>query len=204
MLAWQSGDQNLLQALSERRDLHQETADFFGLSRREGKDINLGLGYGMSAQGLSARLGISLDDAENGIRIRNAKYPDVQIWSDRRRNEANALDHVQTSLGRRLWINRYDKQWTRHAINLPIQGTAAEHTKMWFGLCHNLAIISGRPFRIPLVVHDELVADVRRSEVTEFRKTLEDMGIEAGRKVMSGFEMSISTSVGKSWGDKAK
>ena len=202
IMAWFSGDKNLGQALKERRDLHQETANDFGLSRRDGKDINLGLGYGMSAQGLASRTGITLKEAERGIEIRNKRYADVMNWGEKQRRAAFAQDYVETSLGRRLWINRYDKQWERHAINLPIQGTAAEHTKLWFVLCHEFCKSQGIPFRIPLVVHDELVADILRTEGEVWKTLLSEAGIQSGSVVVPGFTMQTKVKSGVSWGVK--
>ena len=202
VLAWMSKDKNLLQALKDKRDLHQETADDFGINRREGKDINLGLGYGMSAKGLALRLGISITEAEYGIRRRNQRYPEVRDWGENQRESAFKKDYVETSLGRRLWINRYDRQWERHSINLPIQGTAAEHTKMWFIMCHQFCRDEGIPFRIPLVVHDELLADVEQSEIPAWGGLLGTSGVEAGNKVVQGFDMTIQVSTGDSWGAK--
>ena len=202
ILAWFSEDKNLVAALRERRDLHQETADDFRLSRRDGKDINLGLGYGMSAQGLAKRTGISLNEAEAGITLRKQRYPDVMAWGDRQRKNAFAQDFVETSTGRRLWINRYDRQWERHAINLPIQGTAADHTKLWFVLCHQFSRSERIPFRIPLVVHDELVADVPLGENEQWKGLLASTGALSGKEVVPGMDMSIGVQVGESWGAK--
>lgn len=202
ILAWMSQDKNLRMALEEHRDLHQETADDFGLSRRDGKDINLGLGYGMSAPGLASRVGISLKEADEGIRRRNERYASVHSWGDQQRRKAFAQEYLETSLGRRLWINRYDRQWERHAVNLPIQGTAAEHTKLWFVLCHKLSQEKEIPFRIPLVVHDELVSDVPPTEEAFWSKILSRFGTISGNIVVPGFQMQTSVRSGSSWGVK--
>lgn len=202
VLAQRSGDKELGRALSEKRDLHQETADDFSISRREGKDINLGLGYGMSAQGLATRVGITLEEAERGIERRNERYREVKDWGDRMKHHAMVQDYVETSMGRRLWINRYDYQHDRHAINLPIQGTAAEHTKLWFVLCHRLSKERRIPFRIPLVVHDEIVADVPPSEVNAWSRALTECGTESGSQVLDGFQMTIGVKEGDNWGAK--
>src|SRR3990167_3042074 len=200
--AWWSEDRRLKDALLNEVDLHQEAADDFGLTRREGKDVNLGLGYGMSEYGLSKRTGLSLEEARKGVLRRERRYPELKTWNDKMVRKAYSIEYVETSLGRRLWVNVYDNQWERNAINSPIQGTAAEQTKLWMIMCHQMCESEGIPFRIPLVVHDELVADVPPEEAPLWNKQLKRLGVAAGAAVIPGFPMRVEVSKGKSWGAK--
>ena len=202
ILAWFSEDPKLTSDLMKGKDLHQQAADDFKLTRRQGKDINLGLGYGMSEWGLAARTGMTRAEARRGIMKRNSRYAAVKAWNDKQYAKAVALEYVETSVGRRLWINQYDRQWERHSINLPIQGSAAEHTKLWLVLCHEYARREGIPFRVPLVIHDELVADVPPGEGRTWRTLLRETGGGAGSTVVPGFKMRAEIVSGTSWGAK--
>ena len=198
--AWFSKDKKLTEDLMAGIDLHQQAADDFGLNRRQGKDINLGLGYGMSAWGLASRTGMTQAEARRGIMRRNQRYGGVVAWNEKQYAKAVALEYVETSLGRRLWVNLYDRQWERHAINLPIQGTAAEHTKLWLVGLHDYCKTEGLEFRIPLVVHDEIVADVPSGEGRLWRSKLAEFGRMGGEKAVPGFPMKANIVSGRNWG----
>jgi len=202
-LAWFSGDTVLRKALLDGRDLHQEVADDFGLTRRKGKDINLGLGYGMSAAGLASRVGISIEAAEAGIRKRNARYPLAAIWSSNQKSRGAALGYVTSALGRRMWINPYLEQWERNAINSPIQSSAAEQTKIWLRLIFDEAKARDLPFAVTMLVHDELVADVPKGMVRQYAKLLKETGIESGKMVAPDMEFDVAVAYGPNWGAKA-
>jgi DNA polymerase I-like protein with 3'-5' exonuclease and polymerase domains len=202
ILAYFSEDRMLKEDLLKGKDLHQQAADDFGLSRRQGKDINLGLGYGMSEWGLASRTGMSMADARRGISKRQRRYGGVSAWNDKQKARAIALEYVETTMGRRVWINQYDRQWERHSINLPIQGTAAEHTKLWLILTHEYCRSQGIPFRVPLVIHDELVADVPPGEGKAWRSILTRTGVDGGAIAVPSFPMRTEIVSGRSWGAK--
>jgi len=82
------------------------------------------------------------------------------------------------------------------------KNTAAEQTKLWMVMCHQMCESEGIPFRIPLVVHDELVADVPPEEAPLWNKQLKRLGVAAGAAVIPGFPMRVEVSKGKSWGAK--
>ena len=121
----------------------------------------------------------------------------VKSWGERQQRQAIAEDFVTSSMGNRLWVNKYDRQWQRHAINLPIQGTAALHTKMWFTLVRELARDLGEEFLVPLVVHDEIVMDCPLERVEFWEKKLPELGSRAGEVAVSGFPMTCSESRGQ-------
>jgi DNA polymerase-1 len=176
IMAHLSGDEGLLRAFAEDRDIHQATAaEVFGVAldqvstdqRRSAKAINFGLIYGMSAFGLARQLGVPRAAAQSYVDLYFARYPGVRHYMERTREQARRDGYVETVFGRRLYLpeirsrNRQLQQYAeRSAINAPMQGTAADIIK--------LAMISidqwCRPDEVPakllMQVHDELVLEV--------------------------------------------
>jgi DNA polymerase-1 len=201
-MAWYSDDEDLREALLSGRDLHQETADDFGLDRRGGKDINLGLGYGMSPEGLASRVGISLDEAIEGIEKRNARYPMANQWMKKMRRSSFRLGYSTTAVGRRVWINPHGSQWERNAVNNPIQGTAAEQIKLLTVQNHEACEALDLEFGVSLIVHDEVVVDSPKGLVVKHKKIIKDAGSYAAFHTVPGMPMPIGMVTGKSWGAK--
>ena len=145
IMAHLSGDQGLLTAFSEDRDIHQATAaEVFGMAldqvtadqRRSAKAINFGLIYGMSAFGLASRLGIERGEAQRYVDLYFQRYPGVRRYMDETRQQARDRGFVETVFGRRLYLNDINSRNAglrqgaeRAAINAPMQGTAADIIK---------------------------------------------------------------------------
>jgi DNA polymerase-1 len=189
------------------KDLYKQAVRDFGLDDRDaGKTVELGLGYGMSAWGLARRVGISEDQARAGIHRRNRRYPTVVEWGHKQVSKAHSLDYVLSTMGRRVWVNRYARYGgaDRNAVNSPVQTTAAEQTKLWQNLLHKWCRDEGYDYSICLAVHDEVVADVPVETMVAWRKELKATGIESGRVAVPEFPMAVRISTGLSWGDKKK
>mgnify|MGYP001564361222 FL=1 len=200
--AWMSGDKTLQQEILDGIDLHMVAADLFHIKganrRRKGKDINLGLNYGMSAMGLAARVGISLEEAEMGLRERQMHYRFMHAWQDRMQRQAERLYKVRTASGRPVWVNPYEIHggWRRNAINGPIQGSAADQTKM-------AAVLYAKEYKAPLlIVHDEMADNVPSGEMRKARRTMNDAWIEAGRHLIADMPVEVSMASGSNWGAK--
>ena len=177
IMAHLSGDEGLLAAFSEDRDVHQATAaEVFGVplnsvtvdQRRTAKVINFGLIYGMSPFGLARQLGIDRGSAQRYVERYFARYPGVKRFMDETRNSARETGYVETVYGRRLYLpdirsgNAAMRQYAeRSAINAPMQGTAADIIKRAMiavdAWCQRETI----PARLLMQVHDELVLEVR-------------------------------------------
>jgi DNA polymerase-1 len=201
IMAHLSDDKNLKEALNSEppRDLHQETTDIFQLGdRRKGKDINLGLGYGMTPHGLASRVGISLQEAERGIMERNRRYPEVAMWMSSQKTRAHSVGYVMTTTGRRVWINPYTDQWEKNAVNGPVQGSAADQTKHWSGGVHREI----EDYPVCLIIHDEVVADCESGTVVDTKRTLKHVAKASQEFVVPGMPMPIDTHTGDSWGAK--
>jgi DNA polymerase-1 len=176
IMAHLSGDDGLLRAFADERDIHQATAaEVFGLDagavradqRRAAKAINFGLIYGMSAFGLARQLGIARGAAQQYVDLYFQRYPGVRRYMQATRETARTEGYVETVFGRRLYlqdINARNPQLRqaaeRAAINAPMQGTAADIIKRAMIAVHNWLRQAQPDARIIMQVHDELVLEV--------------------------------------------
>lgn len=188
VMAHISGDEGLLRAFREGRDVHRATAsEVFGVDiehvtsqqRRMAKVINFGLIYGMSAWGLRQNLGVEKGVAEHYIEQYFARYPRVKRYMEDIRNQARTLGYVQTAFGRRLWLPDIassrvpvQKAAERAAINAPMQGTAADLIKKAMVAVQKWLQETGARSRLILQVHDELILEVPEEEVETVREAL--------------------------------
>ena len=173
VLAHLSQDPRLAAAFARGDDVHADTAaQVFGVApeqvsldqRRMAKVVNFGILYGLSSYGLSRDLGIATDIADDFIRRYFATYAGVQGYLESVRDEARRQGYVSTILGRRRYLtdinssNRQVREASeRMAINMPIQGSAADIMKLGMIRTAQALRASGSPARILLQVHDELV-----------------------------------------------
>ncbi len=186
ILAHVSGDEHLRDAFARGADIHRETAarvlhkapeDVTHDERSMAKMVNFGLAYGMSDFGLSSRAGISRGEAKAFIDNYFATYSGISYYMLHIKELARQQGWVSTLLGRRRFIPELRMSnpslrgaGERMAINMPIQGTAADIIKIaMIRLPERLraANVEGRPLRarVLLQVHDELVLEVPRGEV---------------------------------------
>ena len=188
IMAHLSGDQGLLTAFAEERDIHQATAaEVFELEpddvsadhRRSAKAINFGLMYGMSAFGLAKQLGTTRGEAQEYVDLYFERYPGVKAYMDRIRAQAHDSGFVETVFGRRLYLpeindrNAQRRQYAeRSAINAPMQGTAADVIKKAMISVHRWIKDSGVPARMIMQVHDELVFEVAKDDAEPVREQI--------------------------------
>jgi DNA polymerase-1 len=193
IIAHVSGDQHLKDAFARQADIHRETAarvlrkdpaDVTADERSMAKMVNFGLAYGMSDFGLSSRAGISRQEAQEFINSYFAAYSGISYYMLHIKEQARREGAVSTLLGRRRAIPELRAAnpslrgaGERMAINMPIQGTAADIVKIaMIHLAERLAAAGSRA-RILLQVHDELLLEVPRSEVDSLipilRETME-------------------------------
>jgi DNA polymerase-1 len=181
IMAHLSGDQGLLKAFAEGRDIHRATAaEVFGADlqrvsdeqRRSAKAINFGLIYGMSAFGLARQLGIERGAAQEYVDLYFQRYPGVRNFMDRIRKDAHDKGYVETLFGRRLYLPEIGARNAqrraaaeRTAINAPMQGTASDIIKRAM-LSVDSWIRTEQPgVRMIMQVHDELVFEVAEPEL---------------------------------------
>jgi DNA polymerase-1 len=202
ILAWFSKDQALLDAFANDEDIHQFVADRVGRSRRLGKDLNLGLSYGLTEFGLARNAKIPREDARKVLQEYFSRFGGVQAYMATQRQEGYRRGHVTTATGRPVHLNPYAKQWANNAINAPIQGTAADHTKLAMVLVHERCKQEGVPFPIIMAVHDELVLDVAPGTEDGYASMVEWAWLEAGERIVPGIPMKVDIAIGDSWGVK--
>ena len=186
IMAHLSGDEGLLKAFHDEVDVHQATAsEVFDVPydkvdadhRRAAKAINFGLMYGMSAFGLSRQLKIGRAEAQAYMDTYFMRYPGVQAFMEKTREQARENGFVETLFGRRLYLpdinagNMQRRQGAeRAAINAPMQGTAADIIKRAM-ISVDHWIEESRPgARLVMQVHDELVFEVEKGRLDLVRQ----------------------------------
>jgi DNA polymerase I len=194
ILAHVSGDEHLRDAFARGADIHRETAarvlhkaaeDVTHDERSMAKMVNFGLAYGMSDFGLSSRAGISRAEAKEFIDNYFATYSGISYYMLHIKELARQQGWVSTLLGRRRFIPELRMSnpslrgaGERMAINMPIQGTAADIIKIAMIRLPERLVAAGLAARMLLQVHDELVLEVPRSEVESvvpiLRATMEE------------------------------
>jgi DNA polymerase-1 len=190
IMAHLSGDEGLLAAFAEDRDVHQSTAaEVFGVplaevsadQRRAAKTINFGLIYGMSPFGLARQLGIERGAAQAYVERYFQRYPGVRRFMDDTRRQARERGFVETVYGRRLYLpdirsgNAQTRQYAeRSAINAPMQGTAADIIKRAMIAVDAWCAREDVPARLIMQVHDELVLEVRSDAVERVSEAIRE------------------------------
>jgi len=193
ILAHVSGDEHLKEAFAKGADIHRETAarvlhkspdEITADERSMAKMVNFGLAYGMSDFGLSSRAGISRQEAQDFINSYFAAYSGISYYMLHIKETARRQGHVTTLLGRKRQIPELHAAnaalrgaGERMAINMPIQGTAADIQKI--AMIRVADRLGSEDFagRLLLSVHDELLLEVPRDEVDRLipvlRETME-------------------------------
>lgn len=176
-----SGDESMIQAFREQKDIHRATAaKVYGVPedevtfemRRNAKAVNFGIIYGQSAFGLSESLGISRTEAKQIIENYFKEYSSVKKYMDDSITFAQKHGYVQTMMGRRIRLADINSSNAtvrgfaeRVAINAPIQGSAADMIKLAMIKVDTALKANNARSKMILQVHDELVFDVPKEEV---------------------------------------
>ena len=214
IMAHITGDPGLVSAFENDEDIHAATAsEVFGVPidevspemRRRAKVFNFGVLYGLSEYGLSVKEKIPREDAATFIRTYFEKYPGIQEYVSETVSSVRMNGYVQTLFGRRRYIPEIHSgnfnvrnAAERAAINMPVQGTAADIIKIAMnGLDERLTSNGMRSWMI-LQVHDELIFECPGEELEDVRKLcLDIMPASLEMKV----PLKIDTKVGRNWGE---
>lgn len=192
IMAHLSGDQALLDAFRDGKDIHAATAaEIMGVSiedvsseqRRRAKAVNFGLIYGMSAFGLAKQLGIPRGEAQAYMDKYFERYPGVMQYMEDTRSAASEQGFVETIFGRRLHLPEIQsrngmrrKAAERAAINAPMQGTAADIIKKAMLLVDQWIQEEGNGrVKLLMQVHDELVFEVEESSLSEIESKVQKL-----------------------------
>ncbi len=212
LLAHIAGEDALKEIFRKGEDVHTATAcRVFGVTpeqidpgmRSKSKMINYGIVYGLSAWGMADRLDIPQEEAEEFIKRYMAGFPAVARWIEETIEQGTEHGYVSTLFGRRrqvpeLRARRWElrRQGERFAVNMVIQGTAADIMKVAMVRCDQAIKDAGLRSRMILQIHDELLFEGPPEEADEVtRIAVEQMG--------GAFEMdpplAVEAGVGADW-----
>ena len=215
LLAIFSGDSVLINTFNENGDIHRSTAaliynkaleDVTPEERRSAKTINFGIIYGMGAQKLSKELHISQKEAKEFISHYFETFPTIKNFMNEMVMKAKSLGYCETISGRRLFLpainssnNRLSSEAERVAVNMPIQGSAADVIKIAMNNLH--AKIKDNPnIKMIIQVHDELVFEVKKTALEEMRTLIKsEMEKALPQEYSKIVKLSVDIGVGDNW-----
>lgn len=219
LLAHFSGDQELGNAFAQDRDVHTLVAgQIFGVPeaevseemRRMAKTVNFGVIYGMSAHGLAQRLHIPREEAATFIDAYFARYPRVLEYQSRLLENCCRDHYVRTILGRRREITGVRPETTyqqrnqaeREAINMEIQGSAADLIKLAMLHIQRRLERESRRTRMLLQIHDELVFEAPAEELTTAARLVrEEMTASVEKALDLKVPLKVEVAAGPNWLD---
>ncbi len=214
VLAHITGDEGLISAFQADEDIHRATAatvysvqpeDVTRRMRDLAKVVNFGIVYGMSEYGLASRTELTREEAADFINTYYAKYPKIRDWQQSTIESTKEHGYAETIFGRRRSLPairssnfQVRSAAEREAVNMPIQGTAADIIKMAMIEVDRALGERELQSRMLLQVHDELIFECPTDEV----EAVSDMALE----IMPGsLEMAVPLKVeikkGRSWGE---
>ncbi|HAY32735.1 MAG TPA: DNA polymerase I [Ignavibacteria bacterium] len=213
IMAHYANDENMINAFKRHHDIHTETSmRIFGLKsksevtpgmRRKAKEVNFGIIYGIGAFGLANRLEIKNSEAKEIIERYFREYPNVRTYMEETKKFAHENGYVETLLGRRRYLSQINNQNAaaraedeRAAINMPIQGTAADMIKIAMNNIYSEFVKNKLESRMLLQVHDELVFEVKKTELEKVKKIVTDKMKNA---IKIGVNIEVEVGVGESW-----
>lgn len=208
VMAHVSGDEALIDDFENDRDIHLQTAsrlfdkpgdEISSQERKFGKTVNFGILYGQTKYGLSRMLGISRGEAADYINRYFKNYSGVRDYIDKSERVAIEKGFVESLSGRRRYIGglsssnqRIKEGALREAINMPIQGGAADIMRIAMLDCYRriTSSYSGKAFML-LQIHDELLFEVDAGIDQQFADDMQGL-MESAVKL----KVPLKTSVG--------
>ena len=190
VLAHITGDENLLHAFKEGKDIHSSTAakifevdekDITSIQRSRAKAINFGILYGLGEFSLAKDLGVTRKEAKSYIEGYLGQYQGVKKYMTDVVEKAKQEGFVTTLLGRRRNIPELQSKnfnirsfGERVALNAPIQGSAADILKLAMLKIYDRLRDGGFASRLVLQVHDEILVDALRQEAKEVKQLVKE------------------------------
>ncbi|MEI7452228.1 MAG: DNA polymerase I [Candidatus Falkowbacteria bacterium] len=213
LAAHMSGDKKMLAAFKANEDIHTATAAAIAgvkLSevtkdmRREAKAINFGIIYGQGPHGLSEGAGISYAAAREFIDKYFKVYSGVKKYIDNSIATAKKNSYVETLCGRRRYLPEINstiamvqKSAERMAINMPLQGTAADIIKLAMIKIDEL-LDDKNDIKMLLQVHDELIFEIVEDKIEFYTKKLKDI---MEHVLDLNVPIIVDAGVAKNWGE---
>lgn len=214
-----ANDQKMIEIFKADEDIHRSTAaEINGVSlnqvtkemRYAAKEVNFGVLYGMGAYGLAWRTRIKREKAQEFIDRYFSAFKGVEKYIEQTKALAQSLGYVETLFGRRRYLPEINSGVAqirnaaeRMAINMPIQGTAADLMKLaMIEAQRELGKMkenkTGKIARMILQVHDELVFEIRKDEVQAVSQKIKEI-MENVYKLKVPVKAEVKT--GKNWGE---
>jgi len=223
LAAYLTGEEKLIEAFERGEDIHRQTAAFVNQIdpgevtpnlRNAAKALNFGIMYGMSPFGFANSSKLPEYEARNFIQNYFREFPKIATYIENTKRFAREYGFVETVFGRRRYVpevnleNRILRQaGERMAINMPLQGTAADIMKM--------ALVAVNKFleekyvnpkihplksdvRILLSIHDEIILEVRNDLVERVVKDVQDIMENIAKEILP---LKVDVEIGKNWGE---
>ena len=214
VLAHLSQDPALLDAFRRGEDIHASTAALMNAvpinevnseQRRIAKVLNFGVIYGLSPHGISQQTGFSREDGARFITTYFNQYPGISGYLETVKQQTRETQYVETLLGRRRYVpditaSNFNSRSAaeRMAINMPVQGTAADIMKLAMLRVHHRLQQEKLQARMLLQVHDELVFEVPRSEMDALQEVV---FAEMPAAMNLDVTLKVEAKWGETWGD---
>ena len=214
VLAHLSQDSGLLDAFHRGEDIHSATSSLvYGIPlesvtpdmRRIAKVLNFGVIYGLSPHGIARQTDLTQKEGKEFIDIYFSKYPGILNYLDTVKSKCQSSGYIETLLGRRRYLPEINSrnfhhrsQAERAAINMPIQGTAADIIKVaMINIDEQLTKLEMKSKMI-LQVHDELIFEVPKTELKEMESLVGELMPSA---VTLEVPLEIEMKTGSDWGN---
>ena len=210
VLAHMSQDPALLEAFRRGEDIHSATASLMfevpvnevdSEMRRIAKVLNFGVIYGLSPHGISQQTGFTREQGKEFIDTYFAKYPGISGYLEEVKARAHAEQYAETLLGRRRYLADINSSnfntrsgAERMAINMPIQGTAADIMKLAMVRVQRRLDAEEMRTKMLLQVHDELVFETPREEMDALRDLVFD-------EMPAAMSLDVTLKVDAKWAD---
>jgi DNA polymerase-1 len=213
VMAHVSGDETLIHAFQQGLDIHTATAaalfnidvqDVQSDKRRIAKTVNFGIMYGQGSFGLARQLGISRHESKQIIEQYFERYPKIKAYMDQTIQHAKTKGYVETLMGRRRYFpliesnNHNIRQGAeRAAINMPIQGAAADMMKLAMINIHKEMKKQHFSSLMMLQIHDELLFDVVPGEEEDLKNLVKHIMEHA--MSLGNVPILVETGFGSNW-----
>ncbi|MFH1559496.1 MAG: DNA polymerase I [Patescibacteria group bacterium] len=210
-----SGDKTMLRVFRRGEDIHTETAarihglddkEVTGEIRRTAKALNFGLIYGMGAFGFARSAGISVGQARDFIAKYKEKFPRMFEYVEEARQTAKEKGYVETMFGRRRYVPEIKaRNWRqrasgeRMAINMPLQGTAADIMKLAMARVREFIIKNKFEDQVKMIlsVHDEILFEIKKGRVKKISGQLKQV-MESAASL--SVPLVVDLKRGRNWG----
>ncbi len=208
-----SGDVKMITTFINGEDIHLATAarvnkvpleKVTDRMRSAAKALNFGIIYGMSTFGFAQSAGVGREEAQEFIRKYFENYPQVSQYLGRVKEQARELGYVETELGRRRYLPEINSsnvqlraQAERMAVNMPIQGLAADIIKLAM-IEADKALSEFKDAKMVLQIHDELLFEVSEKDAERFSRKIKN-AMENVYKL--SVPLVVDVKIGDNWGE---